>query len=162
MLIVGAVLLGGCEARPTESEFSILKQAEKSLEEWALVAFDALKNGGEFPSKSKAHDILDGAIIRSPVGKSIRSNMQEATALIQMARHNLEEAQRLSTNSTTVAAGEADLSVETFQLISSIKERKANEMVKLASAIDALMEKIVTLEKRREEMFQQMRRYLEE
>lgn len=130
--MVAVVLLGGCEPRPTESEFNALKQAEKSLNEWATDLVDTLETGNEFTSKPKTQDILDGAIIRSPLGKSIRSNMQEATDAMISAIADLVLATKLKME-VKAMAGTADATFGSDQLVRSMQKNKMDEIAKANS-----------------------------
>lgn len=163
LLLLPCLAISGCTPKPTVSEFEALKKADASLDNLAMLQL-ALVTGGEYGSFDKAkqaredtRSILDGAIIRSPIGKQIRSNLRE-----QLLSLSLLTSRILANNELILEVMERRARGERVEgdLERKRAEAKAN-LRKLLEDVQAWRAAAIKFEEEQAQLFNQMREQLE-
>jgi membrane protein involved in colicin uptake len=169
----------------TESEFYSLKKADDALIKWTKELFSTYLAGRSFTDNDNVKEIMDGAIIKSDIGKKIRANIQDTLRFGMVfaeihEKSNLAKLNKSSEEMTELAIKIMRLS--DLERISGNLEScktlldKANEVVSahhiiteeigketmsIVAMIKEFEPEIIKLEKDREQMFKQMRDLLE-
>lgn len=83
------ILFVGCSNKPSETEYYALKEANDAFESFRLKGYSDIENNlyGQDATQDPTEEvriILDGAIIKSEMGKTIRANIQESLVLFAL------------------------------------------------------------------------------
>ncbi|MDD2600141.1 MAG: hypothetical protein PHO37_13105 [Kiritimatiellae bacterium] len=153
------ILFVGCSNKPSETEYYALKEANDAFESFRLKGYSDLVNNLYEKNSAQAQDpteevkiILDGAIIKSEMGKTIRANIQESLVLFalfhkQSSKH-IEEMKELVRSATTTQ--------ELKELLETSLENLKNDKI-----FNGLSDKIELLKEDRLKMLSKMRAELE-
>lgn len=151
------ILFIGCSNKPSETEYYALKEANVAFESFRLKGYSDIKNNlyGQDATQDPTEEvkiILDGAIIKSEMGKTIRANIQESLVLFalfhkQNIKYN-EEAKEVVKSARTTQ--------EFKELRETFLENIKNEII-----CKGLSDKIELLKEDRLKMLSKMREELE-
>ena len=169
----------------TESEFYTLKKADDALIKWTKNLLSTYLAGGSFADNDNVREIMDGAIIKSDIGKKIRANIQDTLrfGMVFAEIHEKSNLAKLYKNSSDVKEGIKELlrlsDVERIsgnlescnlyldkakELLAAgciITEEIGKETKSITTKIKEFEPEIKKLEEDREQMFKQMRDLLE-
>lgn len=168
-LVAFAIALAGCSPRPTESEFNSLKQADDALLTWIKNVLTSFETGDPVSNGDNVKQIMDGGIIKSDLGKKIRTNMQATLAVAMAATEGTEglgkakkaiytKLAEARLNSTAGRFGAADACIKEAE---AMNKKMEGPFEAAAAKLKELQPALVKLSDEREQMFKEMRQALE-
>jgi len=169
LLIALTIVLAGCSPRATDSEFTSLKQADYALQGWIKSVLTMSETGDPISNGDHLEQIINGPIIKSDLGKKLRTNMQATLALVMAAAEGAEDVFRarkavemmIAESDLNRAAGRFDAAKADLDRAQAMNDQRAGPARALAEKLKALPSDLAPLTEEREQMFKEMRETLE-
>lgn len=180
-----AEVIASTVKQPTESEFISLKKANDAIDQCIKEFGSSLLSGKIINNGDNIKEIMDGAIIRSEIGKKIRSNIQDRLSLVSTITESSESSEIIQINGdhnnlSNIAAknlqlsdlaktsGDYDLSQqyidrnkEIIAKMENMTDKTRNKTIIILTMLKDISPELASLESEAKQLFQAMRASLE-